>query len=49
MPTLYPFLTVPCRFGLQSVIVAFLCQTLFFFENIRFVDDKTIVLHKIEL
>ena len=35
--------------GLQSVIVAFLGQTLSFFETIIFVDENTIVLHKIEL
>ena len=49
MPTLCPFLTVPCRVGLQSVIVAFLGPTLSFFETIISVDGNTIVLHKIEL
>ena len=49
MPTLCTFLTVPCRVGLQSVIVAFLGHTLSFFETIIIVDDNTIVLHKIEL
>ena len=34
MPTLCPFLTVPCRVGLQSVIVAFLVHTLSCFETI---------------
>ena len=32
MPTLCPFLTVPCRGGLQSVIVAFLGHTLSFLK-----------------
>ena len=49
MHTLYPFLTVPYRVGLQSVIVAFLGHTLSFFETIIIVDDNTIVLHKIKL
>ena len=49
MPTLCPFLTVPGRVGLQSVIVTFLGHTLSFFETIIIVDDNTIVLHKIEL
>ena len=42
MPTLCPFLTVPCHVGLQSVIVAFLGHTLSFFETIIIVDDNTI-------
>ena len=42
MPTL-------CGVGLKSVIVAFLGQTLSFYETIITVDDNTIVLHKIEL
>ena len=51
MPTLCPFLMVPWV-GLQSVIVAFLSHTLFFFlifesTCIIIVGDKTIVLHKI--
>ena len=41
MPTLCPFLTVSCRVGLQSVIVAFRGHTLSFFETI-IVDDNTI-------
>ena len=41
MPTLCPFLAMPCRVGLPSVIVAFLGHTLSFFETI-IVDDKTI-------
>ena len=49
MPTLCPFLAVPCWVGLQSVIVAFLGHTLSFFETIIIADDNTIVLHKIEL
>ena len=49
MTTVCPFFTVPCQVGLQSVIVVFLCHTLFFFETIISVDDNTIVLHKIEL
>ena len=49
MPTLCPFLTVSCRVGMQSVIMAFLGQSLSFFETIIIVDDNTIVLHKIEL
>ena len=49
MPTLCPFITVPCRVGLQSVTVAFLGHTLPFFENIMIVDDNNIVLHKIGL
>ena len=48
MPTLCPFLTLP-RAGLQSVSMAFLGNTLSFFETIIIVDDNTIVLHKIEL
>ena len=48
MPTLCPFLTVPWV-GLQSVVMAFLGHALSFFETIVIVDDKTIVLHKIEL
>ena len=48
MPTLCPFLTVTWV-GLQSVIVAFLCHILSFFETIKIVDDNIIVLHKIEL
>ena len=46
MPTSCPFVTEPWV-GLQSVIVAFLGHTLSFFETIIFVDDNTIVLHKI--
>ena len=42
MPTFCPFLTVPCRVGLQSVTVAFLGHTLFYFETIIKVDDNTI-------
>ena len=42
MPTVYPFLTVPCRVGLQSVIVTFLDHTLSLFETIIIVDDNTI-------
>ena len=49
MSTFCPFPTVPCRVGLQSVFVAFLGHTLLFFENIIIVDDKIIVLQKIEL
>ena len=49
MPTLYPFLTVPRRVGMQSVIMAFLGHTLYFFETIMIVDDNPIILHKIEL
>ena len=49
MPTSRPFLTVPCRVGLQSVIVAFLGHTLSFFEALLTIDTKTVVLHKIEL
>ena len=49
MPTLCPFLMVPCRVGLQSLIVAFLGHTPSFFETIIIVDDNTIVLHKIEI
>ena len=45
IPTLCPFLAVPCLVGLQSVIVAFLGHTLSFFETIIIVDDNTIVLH----
>ena len=48
MPTLCPFLLVSWV-GLQSVIVTFLGHTLSVFETIRIVDDKTIVIHKIEL
>ena len=48
VPTLCPFLAVPCRVGLQSVIVAFLGFTQTFFETILIVNDSTIVLHKIE-
>ena len=48
MPTLCPFLTVPCGVGLQSVVVAFLGHTLSFFGTIVIVDDNTIVLNKIE-
>ena len=47
MPTLCPFLTVPCLVGLQSV--AFLGHTLSFFETIITVDDNTIVLNNIRL
>ena len=47
MPTLCPFLTVPCV-GLQSVIVAFPGHTLSLFETIIIVDDNAIVFHKIE-
>ena len=47
-PTLCPFLTV-IWVGLQSVIVVFLGHTLSFSETIIIVDDKIIVLHKIEL
>ena len=43
MPTLCPFLTTPCRVGLQSVIVAFLGHTLSFFETIIIVDDNIFV------
>ena len=43
-----PLLKVPWV-GLQSVIIAFLGNTLSFFETKITVDDKTIVLHKIEL
>ena len=49
MPTLCPFLTVPCRVGLQSVIKAFLDHNLSFFGPIVIVDDNTIVLNKIKL
>ena len=42
MPTLCPFLTVPRRVGLQSVIVAFIGNTLSFFETIIIVDNNTI-------
>ena len=49
MPTLCPFLTVPCRVGLQSVIVAIHGHTLSFFETIIIIDGRTILLHKIEL
>ena len=49
MPTLCPFLTVPCWVGLQSVIVVFLGHTLSFLGTIIIVDNNTIVLHKIEL
>ena len=48
MPTLCTFLTVQCRVGLQSVIVASLGHTLSFFETTELVDDNTIVLHQIE-
>ena len=48
MPSLCPFLTVPWV-GLQSVIMAFLGPTLFFFETIISFDDDTIELHMIEL
>ena len=48
MPTLCPFLTVSWV-GLQSVIMAFFCQILSFFETIMIFDDNTIVLLKIEL
>ena len=48
MPSPCPFLAVPWV-GLQSLIMAFLDHTLSFFETIIFVDDNTIVLHKIEL
>ena len=46
MPTLCPFLTV-LWVGLQSVIVTFLGHNLSFFVTIIFVDDNTILLHKI--
>ena len=49
MPTLCPFLTVPCRVGMQSVIVAFLGHTLSLLEIIIIVDDNTIVLNNIRL
>ena len=49
MPTLCPFLTVPCQVGMQSVIVAFIGNTLSIFKIIIIVDDNAIVLHKIEL
>ena len=42
MPTLCPFLTVPCQVGLQSVIVAFLGHTLSLCETIIIVDDNNI-------
>ena len=51
MPTLCPLFAAPCRVDLQSMIVAFISQTLSFFEtiiSIIIVDDNTIVLHKIE-
>ena len=49
MPTLCPFLTVPCQVGMQSVIVVFLGHTHIIYETIIFVDDNSIVLHKIGL
>ena len=49
MPTLCPFLKLPCWVGLQSVIVAFLGHTLSFFETKTIVDGNNSVLHKIEL
>ena len=50
MPTLCPFLIVPCRVSLLSVIVSFLGHTLSVcFQTIIIVKDNTIVLHKIEL
>ena len=48
MPSWCPFLTVPWV-GLQSVIMAFLGNTLSFFETKIIVNDDTIVLHKIQL
>ena len=44
MPSLCLFLMVPWV-GLQSVIMAFLDNTLSFFETIIIVDDNIIVLH----
>ena len=44
LPTLCPFLKVPCQVGLQSVLVAFLGYTLSII-----VDDNTIVLNNIRL
>ena len=49
MSTMCPFLTVPCRVGLQFVIAAFLGHILSCFEAVIIVYDKTIVFHKIEL
>ena len=49
MPTLCPFLTVPCWVGrLQPVVVAFLGH-ISFLQTYIIIDDNTIVLHKIEL
>ena len=42
MPTFCPFLTVPFRVGLQSVIMEVLGHTISFFETIIIVDDNTI-------
>ena len=42
MPTLCPFLTVPCQVGLQSVNEAFLGHTLSFFDTIIIVGDNII-------
>ena len=39
MPTLCPFLAVPCRVGLHSVVVAVLAYTLSLFETIIIVED----------
>ena len=47
MPTLCPFITVPCLVGLQSVVVAFLGHTRIIFETIIIVDDNIIVLNNI--
>ena len=49
MPTLCPFLTVPCQVGLQFVIVALIGHTLSYFETIIMVDGNIFVLRKIEL
>ena len=49
MPTLSPFLTVPCLVDLQPVIVALIGHTLSFFETIILVDDNTIVIYKIDI
>ena len=47
--TLCPFLTVPRRVGLQSVIVGISWPYSIIFGTIIIVDDITIVVHKIGL
>ena len=49
MPTLCPFVTVSCRVGLQSVIVAFLGHTLSFFFEINMNSIGTTYIRASEL